>query len=297
MDNLCRQPDTGMGLGCFQRDETPTENEVCCSVMLKHEDCPRSFFHTTLDDCSDYDPQQPEKKTKHEILCWHCCCQFKLPAIGLPYAVQKKYTYLVYGKFCSFRCALGFLREHPAFSSPFIRMNLIEMASRVYGINAKHLRAAPSRFALKMFGGHLSVEDFHRGCKQDAIVLHQGTGVSFQMIRMSHEHRQQNDVMQDVDSCGGSNEIDTARWSVFGIRKPLESKKFVSHPSQNIDGLYKEFVESRGGIVSNKETKDKTTVSNQKKERKKRTRKDHDTGATSSNGSEGGSNNLLKFIN
>jgi hypothetical protein len=93
------------------------------------------------------------------ISCYWCCHQFAT----VPYGIPIKYhhgKFYVYGCFCSLECAASHnFNSHESSDEVWERYNLINLLSRQ--LNYKPVvKFAPSKLSLKIFGGHLSIEEF-----------------------------------------------------------------------------------------------------------------------------------------
>lgn len=105
-----------------------------------------------------------------DLLCWHCCAGFDTAPVPIPRSYDtRERCFVVYGNFCSLRCAKGFLVQGPSFDSPQ-QINLFsKMAHDVYGED--DVAAAPSRYALREFGGPYTLEDFRAKSVTCQVVL------------------------------------------------------------------------------------------------------------------------------
>ena len=115
--------------------------------------------YLTIRDLENY-PQTTDKK------CWWCFHAFKNRPIGIP----KKYdstkgVFYVFGYFCSFECTLAAIS-----SNEFKNLNVkyetsVPLLNLMYTRSMKqrkivHISKAPPRYALKDFGGSMSIEEF-----------------------------------------------------------------------------------------------------------------------------------------
>jgi hypothetical protein len=77
--------------------------------------------------------------------------------------LQPRNYYISDGTFCSFNCALAFIREqrtNPVYSDS--ESLLLKIYHETYGYEATKLHASPSWRLLRNYGGHLTIEDFRR---------------------------------------------------------------------------------------------------------------------------------------
>jgi hypothetical protein len=93
------------------------------------------------------------------ISCYWCCHTFQ----SVPYGIPVKYyneRFHVYGCFCSLECAAAFnFTSQESSNEIWERYNLINLLSRKLDYKPI-VKPAPSRLSLKIFGGHLSIEEF-----------------------------------------------------------------------------------------------------------------------------------------
>lgn len=107
-----------------------------------------------------------EEKSKHNewpmsttIHCYWCCHGFDTVPCGIP----TKYMdgkYYVLGCFCSLECAAAHnFSTKEGTDEMWERFSLLNMLSRTLGYR-DFVKPAPARLALKMFGGHMDIDEF-----------------------------------------------------------------------------------------------------------------------------------------
>lgn len=100
---------------------------------------------------------------KTNIKCWWCCHYFDTLPIGCPVKYDSKINkFRVKGIFCSFACMLAYARntkgiEYKQYLIKFLYKKLT--GSQYDDILYKE---APSRYTLKEFGGHLTIDEFRK---------------------------------------------------------------------------------------------------------------------------------------
>lgn len=98
------------------------------------------------------------------LVCWWCVHSLpQHPCLHLPVKydpLRKRFTTM--GNFCSWECAKAYALDWNIARSAEIQSFLALMRLQTYGKYVP-LFAAPKRFALKIFGGTMSIEEF-RGC-------------------------------------------------------------------------------------------------------------------------------------
>lgn len=92
-----------------------------------------------------------------DIMCWWCCHNFDEYPIPCPVSYDTvNDNYKVNGVFCSWSCAAAYSIEKYSDTTLLQQMNNeLDLCNTVNIINA-----APSRYILKNFGGHMSIKDF-----------------------------------------------------------------------------------------------------------------------------------------
>ena len=96
------------------------------------------------------------------LCCWHCCQKLRDPPVPLPQDMDSASgMFIVYGLFCAFSCAKGYLFETQPWSAGDKLMLLDEMAAVVFRQERSAL-PAPPRQRLTMFGGDLDPEQFRK---------------------------------------------------------------------------------------------------------------------------------------
>jgi hypothetical protein len=94
--------------------------------------------------------------------CLHCCQPLEHPPVPLPQDQDSACgNFVVYGIFCSFSCAKGYLFEAQPWSAGDKLLLLEEMAATAFGQTTSAL-PAPPRQRLRMFGGDLTPEEFRK---------------------------------------------------------------------------------------------------------------------------------------
>lgn len=104
------------------------------------------------------------------ISCYWCCHRFDNPPFGIPVKyVDGKFQ--VYGCFCSLECAAAHnLSCRDSIDEMWERYNLINLLARKVGYEKSYVKPAPNRLTLRMFGGHISIEDFRKYTETNKII-------------------------------------------------------------------------------------------------------------------------------
>jgi len=140
--------------------------EIRCSSSIAHRANSSCIYHSHLP--NGRGGEQWSAPTASA--CWHCCHSFDTPPVPLPRSFDThERNFVVFGNFCSLRCAKGFLVESDIFDSPFHLSMFTKMAREVYGLT--EVVAAPPRFALSLFGGPYTIEQFRDNAKQAVLLV------------------------------------------------------------------------------------------------------------------------------
>jgi hypothetical protein len=136
------------------------------SPPLSRPEPPAHSFLRVVDLLKDF-----ENKNEHDewpsctsIACYWCCHAFNGPPTGIPVKVQDG-RYCVVGCFCSLECAAKYNFEDASVSMDdmFERYTLINTLAAELRRGEEGntvVRPAPPRFALTMFGGQMSIDEF-----------------------------------------------------------------------------------------------------------------------------------------
>lgn len=100
-------------------------------------------------------------KNDSDIACWWCCHKFNNIPIGIPEYIIKD-TFYIYGCFCSFNCMLAYnydINDNKVWD----RQGYInQMKNKIDPNNNIHIKIAPPRQTLVLFGGILSIEEYRQ---------------------------------------------------------------------------------------------------------------------------------------
>lgn len=100
--------------------------------------------------------------------CWWCCHPFEGQHLEMPYKYDERTRkFHTTGTFCSWSCMKSFaIDKHGCNLGGRICGNILLMRKRMYGIMG-HVKPAPYRYKLKVFGGDLDIEEFRAGADKD----------------------------------------------------------------------------------------------------------------------------------
>jgi hypothetical protein len=96
-----------------------------------------------------------EWPTKCNTLCWWCCHGFEsipIPCVSKYDSIRKRFK--IYGIFCSWNCSAAHaMKENDSI------LNL-QLLKREWTGDTSNIERSPSRYILKAFGGHMSIEEY-----------------------------------------------------------------------------------------------------------------------------------------
>lgn len=124
-------------------------------------DCPNSSsFRYNLEYCKN-------------ISCWWCCHTFDTYPVPIPISYNSKTkNFKVYGVTCSFNCAKSYIKSNGGnggknYTDKIYLLSLLH--ARMTGKKIEYIKEAPSNKILKMFGGHLSIEEYRENFNTNQI--------------------------------------------------------------------------------------------------------------------------------
>lgn len=98
-----------------------------------------------------------------DVKCWWCCHNFDTLPLGYPVTFEPKINkFRVKGIFCSFGCMLAYAKNTKGI---VYKQYLIKyLYKKLTGCKFHEIlyKEAPSRYCLKEFGGHLTIENFRK---------------------------------------------------------------------------------------------------------------------------------------
>ena len=101
--------------------------------------------------------------------CWWCCYEIESQnKLNLPYTYdEKKDTFKTLGYFCSWSCMKTYaLDKYGITRGSRISGNIVMMRKKLFN-KIGHITPAPNRYALKDFGGNLTIDEFRKNVVSD----------------------------------------------------------------------------------------------------------------------------------
>jgi hypothetical protein len=168
--------------------------EVLCSSSRRRMD--HSAHYTTynlLSHTLNLNSCRVESWPSHtDINCWNCCHGFGSVPISIPRSteiINTKTYYEIYGVFCSLNCAKKFLLEKDTHDKQQLLMQLNDLCVGVFGMTPEEVfnaKESPPRIFLKMFGGHLDIDEYRAKSLNTRTLLVTPPFVSHAMLLEEH---------------------------------------------------------------------------------------------------------------
>ena len=162
------------------------------------------------------------------IHCYWCCHRFESAPFGIPI----KYTeskFHVFGCFCSLECAAAYnFSSKESIDEIWERYNLINLLSRK--IEYKNIvKPAPNRLALKMFGGHLDINEYREYCNTAKVI-----NINFPpMMSLTQQIEEINE--SDINNDYKYIPIDTERINKYKEKIKLKRSKPLTNFENTLD--------------------------------------------------------------
>lgn len=171
-----------------------------------------------------------EWPTTTQISCYWCCHKFNNAPFGIPVKyVDNKYH--VFGCFCSLECAAAFnFGSKESVDEIWEQYNLINQLSRDIG-HKKIVKPAPSKLALKMFGGHMPIEAFREFCFTSRII-----NINFPpMMTLTQQIEEFNET--DINTEYKYIPLDTERINKYKEKMKLKRTKPLTDQENTLDKI------------------------------------------------------------
>jgi|TARA_R110000823_G_scaffold291378_1_gene409763 hypothetical protein len=100
--------------------------------------------------------------------CWWCCHSFNGTPLMLPYKYDdRRNKFYTSGNYCSWSCIKSYaIDKYGCTTGGRICGNVVMMRKKLYN-QIGPIKAAPSRFLLKEFGGDMTIESFRENQTRD----------------------------------------------------------------------------------------------------------------------------------
>lgn len=122
--------------------------------------------------------------------CWWCCHPFEGEEYHMPYKYDdRRNKFNTTGVFCSWSCMKALAIDKYGITKGGEICQFITLMRKRATKNLGGVQSAPNRFALKMFGGPLSIEEF-RSTAKDSFPVLQMPNESHVMPHILSSHRE-----------------------------------------------------------------------------------------------------------
>lgn len=144
--------------------------------------------------------------------CWWCCHECPGEELRMPYkhdALRNKFY--TTGCFCSWSCMKAYNLTYNRVRSSIIACNMVLLYKQKYG-HVDAIPCAPSRYALSVFGGKLSIEEFRGADRSSRVVVRMPDQVYVPHdVSLKHEVRavhegDANTKFQEISTTNTTNE-------------------------------------------------------------------------------------------
>jgi hypothetical protein len=202
-------------------------SNVGCDINTDNNEAQLSNSLKVIDLLKDFEEKNKHNEwpTNTSIHCYWCCHKFN----NTPFGIPVKYIndrFHVYGCFCSLECCAAHNMDSKDSSDDiWERSSLINMLAGY----KNHIKPAPSRLALKIFGGHMDIEQFREYCNSNKIM-----NINFPpMLTMTQQ-------IEEINASDISNDyryvpIDTNRIDKYKEKIKLKRNKPITNFKNTLD--------------------------------------------------------------
>lgn len=94
-------------------------------------------------------------------ICWNCCKSLNKCVYSIPHEYITGIFY-TNGNFCSYNCGLRYIIDNYSGHELWTRVSLLHIYHKINTGEDIKLKPAPNRKLLKVFGGNMSYEEYHK---------------------------------------------------------------------------------------------------------------------------------------
>ena len=212
----------------FNTNQFPNFSEIEPETVNVHVDTVTSSLKIVelLKDFEEKNKNNEWPQTTN-ICCYWCCNQFQNAPFGIPLKYINN-RFEVYGCFCSLECATAYnFDSRDSQDEIWERYNLINLLAKKIGLS--NVKAAPSRLALTMFGGYLSIDAFRNYCKTGKVI-----NINFPpMMTLTQQ-------IEEINECEISNDrtyipVDNDRINKYKEKLCLKRSKPINAHENTLD--------------------------------------------------------------
>ena len=205
-----------------------------------------------MSDASKYTPYKLFSTDLHQLIewpqttstcCWYCCHAFETVPVCIPVTYDTlQNVFEVFGIFCSWNCAKAYVQSTYSSESSEQLMWMRIMAREVFKMNLGVFPPAPPRMFLKMFGGHLTIEEFRAKSICAETVILTPPLVSYPIVLQENM-----DVNNPTHSTMDGITPSSFAGRVIGLRRPPPSAQEddSTKKTSTETGLYEKFMQKQ----------------------------------------------------
>ena len=236
-------PKDGGGEGGGEAARRKSGRSVICSSSCKNMNSKSIYTPYQLFGANMREKVEWPKTT--DICCWYCCHRFDTQPVCIPANHNQLERYFeVFGIFCSWNCAKSYIQQSYSSESSEQLMWMRIMAKQVFGTTLKQFHAAPPRIFLKMFGGHLTIEEFRRTSTVSNTVAVTPPLVSYPIVQQEVKDQAWDTSPRSSSSTTFNPSMLAGR--VVGLRRPSTgSSARIKTKQPEAKGMYSEFVSQK----------------------------------------------------
>lgn len=164
-----------------------------------------------------------------EVCCWWCTLPIDGEVLKLPYKMERSGKYHVMGNFCSWECMKTYNMHENKIKFGEIQTFITSMRLKRYGKIMK-LGCAPSRYALKKFGGTMTEQEFRASFGANPPTVHLPDTEKFIHDLVEKKPYVQKAALSDVqrlDMIKGSK----AKAETLKLKRPVP----IKHETNNLE--------------------------------------------------------------
>lgn len=126
---------------------------------------------------------------EESLICWNCSKKLNNNTISIPHDYINGIFY-TNGNFCTYNCGMRYIIDNYSGNELWTRVSLLNMYYTMNTNDNKKLKPSPNKKMLKVFGGNLSYEEYHKNtCCIDVFI---SPILPINNIEYSHENKKNN---------------------------------------------------------------------------------------------------------
>lgn len=229
--------------------------EIVCSSSRRRMDHSAAYkSYRLLSHTLTVDPTPvPSWPQTTDVHCWNCCHGFSGVPISIPRStevINSKQFHEVYGVFCSLNCAKKYLLEKDTHDKQDLLMQLNVLCVDVFGMTPDQVfnaKEAPPRMFLKMFGGHMDVEEYREKSLSTRTLLVTPPFVSHAMLLEEHSGQKGHQPSSVVTTPVAPviEPLREGQHELRGLRRPTNPLPVPPNQNTPTESRFDAFIKSR----------------------------------------------------